>query len=54
MTDAEKSQALTEIEAFDVLMNSEWFMDECENANYHSQHDWLRENKEQREEEVKA
>lgn len=39
MTDDERIDAITqmckEIDALEVLMESEWWSEECENANYH-------------------
>lgn len=30
--------------AFETLINDEWYGQECENANYHNEIDWLQEN----------
>jgi len=54
MTDAERKQAQKEVEAFDTLLKSEKFGEECENANYHNTHDWLEECKSEREVELAA
>jgi hypothetical protein len=54
MDDTERAQAMSEIYALNTLMESQWYMEECENANHHSEYDWLKENRDQREAEVKA
>lgn len=52
MNEAERALAQKEVDAFDTLLKSEKFGEECENANYHSTHDWLDECKREREAEL--
>lgn len=52
MTAEEKAQAESEITALNVLLSSEWFSEECENANYHSLHGFLEESRDERKEQV--
>lgn len=42
-----RAQLVNLLKSFDTVIRDEWFRQECESANYHSLHDWIRENFEQ-------
>lgn len=52
MTPSEKAHAEAEITALNTLLASQWWNEECENANYHSIHGFMEESRDERKEQV--